>query len=265
MMTMILGTERKAFARMLAEKTGFEAKYLGAPSFGYQVGPYLIKKDGTLNVDDDRKDEELLRELTVQGVIGDDWDEEITNMTISIPTNNHTALSITNLVRMMYSRQDLINKAIGRLGAFDIPSDLIDMISKNEYETLDEFLEYWRQMELNNKCTGFSIGDATIEFYGFVDTEDPDKTKAYMDLVSLMAKAALEQKRVQAERAEPSNEKYFFRVWLIRLGMNGAAYKTTRKILLEYLPGNSAFRTKEQMEIAKAKNKEARHLAKEES
>lgn len=39
------------------------------------------------------------------------------------------------------------------------------------------------------------------------------------------------------------NEKYALRIWLTRLGMNGAEYKSTRKILMANLSGHSAFRT----------------------
>ncbi|MBZ4647626.1 MAG: hypothetical protein JG777_3115, partial [Clostridia bacterium] len=38
-------------------------------------------------------------------------------------------------------------------------------------------------------------------------------------------------------------DKFTFRVFLIRLGMVGDEYKDTRKILLENLEGNSAFRS----------------------
>ena len=40
--------------------------------------------------------------------------------------------------------------------------------------------------------------------------------------------------------------------------MNGDAYKTTRKVLMENLSGHAAFRTPEEAEKAKAKNKAKR-------
>ena len=49
------------------------------------------------------------------------------------------------------------------------------------------------------------------------------------------------QKRTGAVK-ETDNEKYTFRCFLLRLGIIGAEYKTTRKILLRNLTGNSAFR-----------------------
>ena len=62
------------------------------------------------------------------------------------------------------------------------------------------------------------------------------------------------------------NEKYALRIWLTRLGMNGAEYKTTRKILMENLSGHSAFRTeaeKERWTQRQAERKEAARAARE--
>ncbi len=38
------------------------------------------------------------------------------------------------------------------------------------------------------------------------------------------------------------NEKYTFRVWLLRLGMIGDEFKTARKHLLDHLDGNIAWK-----------------------
>ena len=54
------------------------------------------------------------------------------------------------------------------------------------------------------------------------------------------AKAAT---RVQAQRQEPENEKYFMRGWLIRLGFGGKEAKGMRELFLKHLKGNSAFLT----------------------
>ena len=58
-----------------------------------------------------------------------------------------------------------------------------------------------------------------------------------------MNKMAKEQKRIVPKEIAEPNEKYAFRIWLIRLGMNGEGCKTDRKILLQNLSGHTAFRT----------------------
>ena len=58
-----------------------------------------------------------------------------------------------------------------------------------------------------------------------------------------MNKMAKEQKRIVPKEITEPNEKYAFRIWLIRLGMNGEDCKVDRKILLQNLSGHTAFRT----------------------
>lgn len=41
------GEERKALVTAISEITGKNAKYMGAPSFAYKVGSYIITRDGT--------------------------------------------------------------------------------------------------------------------------------------------------------------------------------------------------------------------------
>ena len=61
---------------------------------------------------------------------------------------------------------------------------------------------------------------------------------------------AKRQKRVTARAGAVTNEKYAFRCFLLRLGLIGAKYKTTRKILLRNLSGNSAFKAGQKAEAA---------------
>ena len=79
-----------------------------------------------------------------------------------------------------------------------------------------------------------------------------------------MNKMAITQKRVQAKDVDDSNEKYALRIWLIRLGLNGADFKVDRKRLMAPLSGHTAFRNDEERERWEAKQKAKRDVAKEE-
>ena len=48
----VSGQERKNLVKAISEYLGMEAKYLGAPTFAYQVGTYTISKDGALSWSD---------------------------------------------------------------------------------------------------------------------------------------------------------------------------------------------------------------------
>ena len=264
MTILLLNQDRKAFAKALAERTGNTSKYLGAPSFGYQVGEYLVKRDNTIEVDDDKADREVLREFFNKGFIDNSWDEDRDVLDITLPLDGHTGSTLTNLLRIIYARSEILSRAIGCAGAFKVSEELIEALSESQPDTVDEFKDVLNEAGGNEINTGIRIEDE-ITFTGFPFIQDSETVKAYMDLASLINQMALSQKRVNIEKPDLSNERYSFRVWLLRLGMIGDEYKATRKILLSKLSGHSAFRTKEAEEIAREKNKAAREAARKEA
>ncbi|MCL5982384.1 MAG: virulence protein, partial [Firmicutes bacterium] len=60
---------------------------------------------------------------------------------------------------------------------------------------------------------------------------------------TISAAAAKVQKRVTGREKPVENEKYAFRVFLLRLGFVGREYVDVRKILLKNLSGSSAFKS----------------------
>jgi hypothetical protein len=68
--------------------------------------------------------------------------------------------------------------------------------------------------------------------------------KSYVQLSLLIAAQALNQKKATSRVtiAENGNDKYTFRVWLLRLGAISDEFKTMRHHLLKYLNGNAAWR-----------------------
>ena len=82
----------------------------------------------------------------------------------------------------------------------------------------------------------------------FPAAEDAVKTRAYILLATAINKTSKEQKHIQAKKVDESNEKFAFRVWLVRLGLNGAETKAERKTFYANLTGHTAFRTKEDEE-----------------
>jgi hypothetical protein len=71
---------------------------------------------------------------------------------------------------------------------------------------------------------------------------EPDEAKAYTEFIAAICRMSKGQKRISATERSTDNEKFTFRVFLIRLGFVGDEYKVTRRILLRNLSGNSAWR-----------------------
>ncbi len=95
-----------------------------------------------------------------------------------------------------------------------------------------------------DECPGmtFDFKGRTITLKFYEGDLEPNKLKAYTDLVAIINKTALNLKQTSPKSTATDNPKYSFRTWLLRLGMIGDEYKATRKVLLKSLEGNGAFR-----------------------
>lgn len=209
----VTGEARKALVKAIGEAIGYEPVYKGAPSFAYVVNNITISKDGALSWDE-RTDEvimqNLLKKLLELGFTyeGDEvgTDELCDTLTIEMPLDGFTDAALENLKRLIASKASLIKKAIG---AEALP------IERTE---------------------------TTLRFPWFRFGIEPEEVSAYSRFIGALCAAAKEQHRVTAKDKPVENEKFAFRVFLIRLGFVGDEYKSARKILLRNLTGNSAFK-----------------------
>lgn len=71
-----------------------------------------------------------------------------------------------------------------------------------------------------------------------------------------MSAKAIQQRSAVMRKTESENELFTFRVWLVRLGLNGEEFKTTQDHLLANLDGDRAWRyDKDSYEVNKKKKK----------
>lgn len=249
----VTGTRRKELAEAAGGILGWAPVYKGAPSFAYVVADVTFSKDGTVTFDE-RTDEasarKLLEGLHAAGFASDDPEtgmpydiEEVMeefrrgpveiyipelapsrnpdhdyyadgpserdlpdSLTIVMPLEGFTETALENLNLLISSKAALIKKVIGT-----------DALPVERTET-------------------------TLKFPWFRFSSEPEEVSAYTHLISALCSAAKEQHRVTAKEKPVDNEKFAFRVFLIRLGFVGVNYKAARKILLKNLSGNSAFK-----------------------
>ena len=109
--------------------------------------------------------------------------------------------------------------------------------------------------EHESKGIAFDDEKVTITF---ASTGDTDKDQAFTYLVPIMVTKAKETKRISPKELKPENEKYYFRTWLIQLGLGGSEPKAYRNTLMAGLKGHSAFRTDEAADKFKADQKAKR-------
>ena len=200
--------------------------------------------------------QELVRALRDAGAITN----SSCGIHIHIDAAPHTPNTLKNLVNLMASKEDLLYKALdidySRIKyCKKLNEDLIQTINKKKPTTLDELADIWykgyatydrnrhyhqtRYHGLNLHST-FTKG--TIEFRLFNSTTHAGKIKAYIQFCLALSYQALVQKKASPRRTYTDNEKYTFRCWMLRLGLNGDEFKTCRLHFLANLTGNSAWR-----------------------
>ena len=245
-------TDRKALAKALADELGTTAKYMGPPTFGYQVGDYIVDRDGNIEGADF---EALLDFLQRNGCFPEEETEPTGEQTepetepidartgdqvnIMVPADDLTPAQLRNLIFMLYTKQYLIGKMTGG-DLLSVPDNLIARLMESTPEIMEDFKALLDAAKADG-LTGFEFAEGKITLTYAAHQDEPERNMLYAMLTARILKAAKEATRVFPERQEPENEKYFARAWLMRIGYGGADSKAERNLLLKHLKGHSAF------------------------
>jgi len=262
-------TDRKVLAKALADKLGTTAKYMGPPTFGYQVGDYIVDRNGNIEGEDFEALRDFLQSI---GCFPEEETEPAGEQTepeteapdsgaqdqvsISVPADDLTPTQMKNLIFTLFTKQYLIGKMTGG-DLLNIPDNLIARLMENTPETMEDFKALLDAAK-EDGLTGFEFADGKITLTYAAHQDEPERNLLYAMLTARILKAVKEATRVFPERQEPENEKYFARAWLLRIGYNGADSKAERNLLLKHLKGHSAFPNDEAAEKHKAKYAEIR-------
>lgn len=243
--------ERKEMIRLLEAHSGAKAKYMGVPSFDYQIGihgeTYTIGKDCIMrNEAGEIVELESLLQSASEGVseeyiptaevqTGDE-------VNIVVPMEGHTGVTLRNLVNMIYSKQVHLKKAL-KIETDIVSLEFVDAVNDEEVKTLEHFKQAMLRVG-EEKCPGIGLNfdENTIAFKFSIGVEDSEMVDAVTRLVGLLNKSAKEQKHASFKPSADDNIKFTMRTWLIRLGFVGGEYKAARKAMLKSLEGNGAFR-----------------------
>ncbi|MBA4538465.1 virulence-related protein [Bacillus aquiflavi] len=239
---------RKEMVKRLGEFLGVKPKYLSAPTFAYAIvteeETYTIDRQGTIrNSNGDAKHYDEIVNLAEPNKNSEAaMLPELDGLEITLPLAGHTGNTLRNLVNMLYSKQHLIMMAFESnepLMDDTLPKDL----SEKETGTLGDFKKALDELGLGKLPNlAFDFENETFTIKLAVQSFDSETVTAFQDLIGFIDRNAKKQKRASFKRSQDENPKYSFRTWLIRLGMNGPEYKTTRKVLLKNLSGSAAYR-----------------------
>ena len=220
--------QRKKLVEVVGKALGKQPVYCGAPTFSYRVGEVEITRDGSICSEDAAEVERVRTALLEAGFVAEEEETEMptaeaeeeaitddeNSLTISLPRSFLTETALKNLDALLASKGKLIQKAF------------------------------------NIEKAAYTLTEETIKFAWFHGKIAEDTVRAYTDFISKLCEMAQKQKRAVAKEKAVENEKYAFRCFLLRLGMIGDDYKTSRKILLQNLTGSSAFKCGHRKEAA---------------
>lgn len=154
-------------------------------------------------------------------------------------------------------REPMLEKARRRLNAEETKD-----LTRLENIWYEDFDRYNRRSDHYNDSRYYALNlhsvfyRGTVEFRCFNATLRAGRAKAYLDLCLAMSAKAIEQRSAVMRKTVSENEAFTFRVWLVRLGLNGEEFKNTREHLLANLEGNRAWRyDKDSYEVNRKKKK----------
>lgn len=236
---------RKELVQKLARHLETTAAYLGAPTFAYQVGDYTVDRHGLIL--DAGGHEVTLEELLESGVRGkmelengDVLEREAVSLEVGIPLEGYDGKSLRNLMHIIYNNQPLIKKSL-ELSSDLVSEEMIEALKQERMWTIEDFKK--ATAAVHSPSIDFDYEQEAITFKLGPGGENPEKVEAATKLIGQINLYARRLKRnVTAKVKFSDNEKFAFRTWLLNLGMIGDEYKLARKVLLQNLPGNSAFR-----------------------
>ena len=186
---------------------------------------------------------------------------------VHVDASNHNRQSLKNLIGIMYSKEDILFKALqvsesraerwckkvrepmlrqARTLSSDETTDLTQLEQVwYEGDVADREHYNWTRYHALNLHSVFYRG--TVEWRCFNSTLHAGKVAAYVNLCLAISAQAIAQRSTVMRKTQSENELFTFRVWLVRLGLNGEEFKHTRDHLLAHLEGDRAYRYPDKM------------------
>ena len=182
-------------------------------------------------------------------------------MHVHVDASKHTPQSLKNALSIMYSKEDILFKALkvneSRVERWcqkvrepmlekirKLPADTtMERLKREWYDGQDGSYEHynWTRYYALNLHSVFYRG--TLEWRCFESTLHAGKVRANITLALAISAQAINQKRTVMRKTEISeNPAFTFRTFLLRLGLIGPEYKNVREHLLSNLPGDRAWR-----------------------
>ena len=220
--------------------------------------------------------QEIVRKLKERGA----FVNKTCGIHVHIDASPFDARTLRNITNIMASKEDLIYKAlqvsVSREHSYcqKVEQRFLEELNRKKPKTLNGVERIWyggdsrrdthyddSRYHCLNLHSVFQKG--TVEFRLFNGTLHAGKIKAYIQFSLAIGAQALNQSCASRRKTQTTNEKYTFRTWLLRLGLNGEEFATARYHLLKELPGGIAWRDPAQAEAQKERMRQKKEKERE--
>lgn len=186
------------------------------------------------------------------------------------------AYQLRNLVNIIAAKEDIVYRALQvdsqRENRYckKIDQEFLEKLNRIKPKTMNQLQDLWyngrdgshlHYHDSRYRCLNLHsvFQKGTIEFRAFNGSiNHAGKLKAYVQFCMAITAQAYNQRSASPIKTVTDNEKYTFRVWLLRLGLIGEEFATARKHLLDHLEGNIAWKSPEQAEAQKERLRKKR-------
>jgi len=294
--------DRKEMVKAISELTGSPAVYMRTPTYAFQIGDITVNRDGTtfsentdalasiapmlvengwldalpeipvetpaMHADEPTTTSTPLEEEAADTGAdspdsGDDSRGDGSDATtIRIHENGWELYSMKNLIRILFTRQYLINRMF-KMDRLFIDQEVIDLMNDSRFLCVSDLEVLVHDEARIGMIRGFNISGGTIELDMPYDDGTTTQWMYYSQVIMAIIKQAKASHRTKAEKQEPANDKYMANAWLNRLGFGGANYKELRHALMAHLNGYAAFKDDNRMQRHKDRLAEQRRIKRE--
>ncbi|MCM1328125.1 MAG: amidoligase family protein [Ruminococcus sp.] len=181
---------------------------------------------------------------------------------VHVGAENHTPATLRNLANIFKSKQDILYRSLGVRDWREVrycqklEDEFVNRLNNHKPQTSDSFAEdvYRNHGGLGEMSRHYTSAryyginfhayftKKTVEFRLFNSTLHAGWVRTYVILAIAMNNQAIMQKSASSKVTTSTNECFTFRTWLLRMGFIGELYEVPRKLLLENLQGNKAWR-----------------------
>lgn len=242
---------RKQLVKILEEFNGEPLVYTGTPSFTYEGTGFRILRDGTIDCYDESILPALKKILQEKEILP----PEVDTIKLEIPVQGQDGKGLMNFVFMLYAQQHLLNRVMAP-DAIIIPEAFIEALKEKAINTVDDFLDVCKTH--SDGIKGVSFTEDKVLFRFFFEGRS-EKVRGIIEMLGLAFQSAKKSKRISLRKKEPENEKYYMRMWLLRIGMGEKRYHESRMELLKGLKGYSAFPNEEKAQLHAEKMAQRQH------